>query len=162
MPERYANESYLSQYIDHRVFENRELGYVVCSRQNQPQAGAFPYLQQGSLTGASSFSTDGFQFFGLPYKATNTPVCLSQEQLASEVYQYEFAYIGLQSEQKTLDGEERFVFYGLFKGDHPSAVEELEYLEEVKQAWHTYENRAQAISLNPPSRSTQTVHWKAA
>lgn len=144
-----SNESYLSQYIDHRVFENRELGYVVCSRQNQPQAGAFPYLQQGSLTGASSFSTDGFQFFGLPYKATNTPVCLSQEQLASEVYQYEFAYIGLQSEQKTLDGEERFVFYGLFKGDHPSAVEELEYLEEVKQTWHTYENRAQAISLNP-------------
>lgn len=45
-----SNEAYLSQYIDHAVFEDGKLGYIVTSRQNQPQGGAFPYLQQGSLT----------------------------------------------------------------------------------------------------------------
>ncbi|OOC63831.1 GH36-type glycosyl hydrolase domain-containing protein [Paenibacillus ihbetae] len=144
-----SNEAYLSQYIDHRVFEHSEQGYVVCSRQNQPQGGAFPYLQQGSLTGASAYSTDGFQFFGLSYKETNTPVCVSQEKLACEVYQYEFAYTGLQSKQKTLNGEEHFVFYGLFKGNHPAAVEELEYLTEVQQAWQSYENQTSKHKLEP-------------
>ncbi|KGE16378.1 GH36-type glycosyl hydrolase domain-containing protein [Paenibacillus wynnii] len=129
-----SNEAYLSQYIDHTVFEDRSKGYVVCSRQNQPQAGAFPYLQQGSLTKATSYSTDGFQFYGLSYKETNKPFCLSQDSLANEVYQYEFAYTALQSERVQLEGEARFVFYGLFKADHPAAITTLEYGEEVVQA----------------------------
>ncbi|MCM3001918.1 cellobiose phosphorylase [Paenibacillus cellulositrophicus] len=130
-----SNEAYLSQYIDHTVFEDKDHGYVVCSRQNQPQGGAFPYIQQGSLTRAAGFSTDGFQFFGLSYKETNVPACLSQPQLANEVYQYEFAYTALQSEAVTLDGEARFVFYGLFKPDHAAAVTELEFKDEVLKAW---------------------------
>ena len=72
------NEAYLSQYIDHAVFEDDAKGFVVCSRQNQPQGGAFPYVQQGALTGAAGFSTDGFQFFGRSYKETNVPAALSQ------------------------------------------------------------------------------------
>lgn len=146
-----SNEAYLSQYIDHCVFQDEELGYVVCSRQNQPQGGVFPYLQQGSITGATGFTTDGFQFFGLSYKTTNTPACLSEEHLPSSVYQYEFAYTGLQSEQVTLNGEARFVFYGLFKSNHPVAVTELEYLEEVRQAWQAYENQPQVANLSPLS-----------
>ncbi|OZB91087.1 GH36-type glycosyl hydrolase domain-containing protein [Paenibacillus sp. XY044] len=130
-----SNEAYLSQYIDHTVFEDKDHGYVVCSRQNQPQGGAFPYIQQGSLTRAAGFSTDGFQFFGLTYKETNVPACLSQPDLANQVYQYEFAYTALQSEAETLDGEARFVFYGLFKPDHAAAVTELEYKDEVLKAW---------------------------
>lgn len=107
-----SNEAYLSQYIDHAVFEDQSNGYVVCSRQNQPQGGKFPYLQQGSLTKATSFSTDGFQFFGLSYKETNQPESLGREQLSNEIYQYEFAYTALQSERVKLSGETRFVFYG--------------------------------------------------
>lgn len=143
-----SNEAYLSQYIDHRVFQDEELGYVVCSRQNQPQGGDFPYLQQGSITGATGFTTDGFQFFGLSYKTTNTPACLSEEQLPSHVYQYEFAYTGLQSERVTLNGEARFVFYGLFKSNHPVAISELEYTEEVRHAWQAYENQPQIANLS--------------
>lgn len=71
-----SNEAYLSQYIDHAVFEDEKYGYVVCSRQNQPQGGKFPYLQQGTLTGAAGYSTDGFQFFGLSYKETDKPEAL--------------------------------------------------------------------------------------
>ena len=68
-----SNEAYMSQYIDHTVFQHERRGAVICSRQNQPQRGKFPYLQQGALTGATGFSTDGFQFFGLSYKETDHP-----------------------------------------------------------------------------------------
>ncbi|KMJ58903.1 cellobiose phosphorylase [Bacillus sp. LL01] len=130
-----SNESYLSQYIDHTVFEDSEKGYVVCSRQNQPQPGGFPYLQQGSLTKAIGYSTDGFQFFGLSYKETNVPEVLAKETLANEIYQYEFAYTGLQSETVELAGEQNFVFYGLFKENHAEAVTTLEFSDEVVLAW---------------------------
>ncbi|AOZ93698.1 GH36-type glycosyl hydrolase domain-containing protein [Paenibacillus crassostreae] len=129
-----SNEAYLSQYIDHTVFDDERNGYVVCCRQNQPQSGVFPYIQQGSLTRATSFSTDGFQFYGLSYKETNVPECLTQDTLANEIYQYEFAYTALQSECIQLDGEARFVFYGICKEDHPTAISTLEYSEEVAQA----------------------------
>ncbi|MFC0189401.1 GH36-type glycosyl hydrolase domain-containing protein [Fictibacillus aquaticus] len=130
-----TNEAFTSQYIDHKVFDDSKLGYVICSRQNQPNGKAFPYLQQGSLNKSDGFSTDGFQFFGLSYKETDEPEALKQEHLANEVYQYEFAYIALQSEKVELNGKERFVFYGVFKEDHPAAVMELEFSEEVQQAW---------------------------
>ncbi|MGP0587256.1 GH36-type glycosyl hydrolase domain-containing protein [Paenibacillus timonensis] len=130
-----SNEAYLSQYIDHTVFNDEQKGYVVCSRQNQPQAGEFPYLQQGSLTKAVGYSTDGFQFFGLSYKETNKPEALAQKTLANEVYQYEFAYTALKSELVALNGKASFVFYGLFQSNHASAVQELEFASEVAAAW---------------------------
>ncbi|MFD0619773.1 GH36-type glycosyl hydrolase domain-containing protein [Paenibacillus sp. GCM10027629] len=130
-----SNEAYLSQYIDHTMFEDPEKGYVVCSRQNMPQAGAFPYIQQGSLTKAVGFSTDGFQFFGLSYKATNEIAALQQAQLNNEVYQYEFAYTALQSERVTVNGTARFVFYGLFSPDHKAAITSLEFNKEIEEAW---------------------------
>lgn len=136
-----SNEAYLSQYIDHAVFEEKTLGYVVCSRQNQPQAGKFPYLQQGVLTGAAGYSTDGFQFFGLSYKETDRPEALYRDQLANEVYQYEFAYTALQSTKHHLDGAAKFTFYGLFREDHPAAVTELEFTSVVHQA----RNEAEAL-----------------
>lgn len=134
-----SNEAYLSQYIDHTVFEDERIGYVVSSRQNQPQGGAFPYIQQGCLTKAVGYSTDGFQFYGLSYKETNKPECLTKESLANEVYQYEFAYTALQSELTQLDGEARFVFYGIVKDDHPTNISTLEFSEEVVQAHKTIE-----------------------
>ncbi|MGO4268821.1 cellobiose phosphorylase, partial [Paenibacillus sp. TAF58] len=130
-----SNEAYLSQYIDHSVFHDPVKGWVVCSRQNMPQQGQFPYLQQGSLTNAAEYSTDGFQFFGLSYKATNQPEALTKDKLASEIYQYEFAYTALQSQRVVVDGTARFVFYGLFKPHHPNAVVSLAYEDEVQEAW---------------------------
>lgn len=151
-----SNEAYLSQYIDHSVFEDADHGFVVCSRQNQPQAEAFPYIQQGSLTRAAAYSTDGFQFFGLSYKETNVPECLRDQRLANEIYQYEFAYTALQSEKVCLNGEARFVFYGLFKPDHGSAVTELEYKDEVLQAWEVYQSAS--LSLKGPMRQLPKVN----
>ncbi|KAF6562109.1 cellobiose phosphorylase [Paenibacillus sp. EKM202P] len=129
-----SNEAYLSQYIDHTVYHDEQRGYTVCSRQNQPQSQAFPYIQQGSLTRTVGYSTDGFQFFGLSYKETNEPEALRRDSLANEVYQYEFAYTALQSERIKLAGEARFTFYGLFQPSHPAAVTKLEYQDLVTKA----------------------------
>ena len=136
-----SNEAYVSQYIDHKAFRDGRRGYVVCSRQNLPQDGKRPYVQQGCLTGCRGFSTDGFQFFGLSYKETNEPEALGREDLANEVYQYEFAYVALQSERVELDGEARIVFYGLFREDHPETVREPEYGDAVEAAWKRCEAR---------------------
>ncbi|SFJ69553.1 Cellobiose phosphorylase [Paenibacillus sp. UNC496MF] len=130
-----SNEAYVSQYIGHSVFRHPAKGYVVCSRQNQPQGGKFPYLQQGALTGAAGYSTDGFQFFGLSYKDTDVPVRLAMPSLANEIYQYEFAYVALQSERIRLNGEARVVFYGLLRADHPEAADALAFGADVAEAW---------------------------
>lgn len=133
-----TNEAYMSQYVDHKVFEDASKGYVICSRQNQPMSGGrFPYIQQGALTKAVGFSTDGFQFFGLSYKETNVPEALLQTSLANEIYQYEFAYTALQSEKIKLGGRKaQFIFYGLFKDDHPDAITRLEFGPEIDEAWN--------------------------
>ncbi|KAA0563031.1 cellobiose phosphorylase [Bacillus sp. CH30_1T] len=130
-----SNEAYMSQYIDHKVFEDEEKGYVLCSRQNQPQSSGFPYIQQGSLGKTIGYSTDGFQFFGLTYKDTNEPEALRKDSLANEVYQYEFAYTALQSEKARLNGPQHFIFYGVFKENHETAISSLEFKEEIKAAW---------------------------
>ncbi|MFG6150140.1 GH36-type glycosyl hydrolase domain-containing protein [Halobacillus sp. B23F22_1] len=131
------NEAYISQYIDHQVFEHEERGYVVCSRQNQQQSAGFPYLQQGSLNRTVGYSTDGFQFFGRSYKETDQPAVLSDPYLVNEVYQYEFAYTALQSEKVKLTGKQQFTFYGYFKKNHEQAVTELAYEELINEAWET-------------------------
>lgn len=160
-----TNEAFNSQYIDHRVFSDSETGYIVCSRQNQPQQGLFPYLQQGSLTGTEGFATDGFQFFGLSYKESNFPEAVLNHSLPNEVYQYEFAYTALQSTQVKLNGTARFVFYGIFKEDHPAALAEIEYQTEVAHAWQRMQNLVESFEykttgkiVSPlPKKSLKTV-----
>jgi len=143
-----SNEAYVSQYIGHTVFQDPAKGYVVCSRQNQPQhGGKFPYLQQGALTGTVGYSTDGFQFFGLSYKETDVPERLFAATLANENYQYEFAYVALQSSRVRLAGSARIVFYGLFKENHPAAVDSLEFADEVEEAWRQVEARPKEEGL---------------
>lgn len=129
-----SNEAYMSQYIDHTVYEDDQRGYIVCSRQNQPQQSGFPYIQQGSLNKVKGYSTDGFQFFGTSYRETNEPEALTKAPLDNEIYQYEFAYIALQTERKPISAEEHVVFYGLYKEDHPEAVDSLEFQDQVLAA----------------------------
>ncbi|BCB02646.1 GH36-type glycosyl hydrolase domain-containing protein [Bacillus sp. KH172YL63] len=152
-----SNEAYMSQYIDHKVFADDERGYVVCSRQNQPQSSGFPYVQQGSIGKAAGYSTDGFQFFGLSYKETNQPEILSKPTLANEVYQYEFAYTALQSRKVKLAGKERFVFYGLFKENHPEAVTTLEFQEEVEREWEEVQEMNESVTDVPGGKVRRSL-----
>ncbi|MBE5968222.1 MAG: cellobiose phosphorylase, partial [Lachnospiraceae bacterium] len=110
-----GNEAYNSQYIDHKVFDT-ELGYVVCSRQNQwqdPEQNGFPMMQQGSFQRIRSFSTDGYPFYGLTYKIDGKIGALKEETLGNRVYQYEYAYTALQTEESKLTKESHFTFYGI-------------------------------------------------
>ncbi len=116
-----SNEAYNSQYIDHSVHQSAQ-GVVVCSRQNQPQGGKNPVLQQGCLQGAASFATDGYDVFGLGYKQDGRIAALQKPQLSNRVYQYEFAMCALQSQPCTLADEAQFTFYGLFVPDMQTAV----------------------------------------
>ncbi|MDR1531928.1 MAG: hypothetical protein LBS62_07050, partial [Clostridiales bacterium] len=118
-----SNEAYNSQYIGHSVFDT-EYGRAVCSRQNQRQDTGFPFLQQGGLRpgargGVRAWSTDGYPFFGLSYKFTNEIEELRRDKLNSRLYQYEFAYVALQSGKLRFSDTEQFTFYGAFLPDAP-------------------------------------------
>lgn len=119
-----SNEAYVSQYIDHHIWKS-EKELVVLSRQNQPQQGKFPALIQGSLQELVGYSTDGYQFFGRQFKQTDTPEVLEKITLENEVYQYEFAYTGLQTKPVKLAGDSaEFVFYGAVNETQTEASEE--------------------------------------
>ncbi len=118
-----ASERYTSQYIDHTILEDGDLGFLICSRQNLPQGEAFPWVMHGCLDGAVGFLTDGFQFYGLGYKASNVPAALGRGTLPNRNYQYEFALPTLQSRRLSLapwsTGE--ITFFAAFAPDHRAA-----------------------------------------
>ncbi|HSL34251.1 MAG TPA: hypothetical protein VK871_11415 [Candidatus Limnocylindrales bacterium] len=118
-----ASELYTSQYIDHTILEADGFGYLICSRQNLPQDGAFPWVMHGCLDGAVGYLTDGFQLYGPEYKATNAPSALARRRLPNRTYQYEFALPTLQSRALSLppgaSGE--LTFFATFERDHPAA-----------------------------------------
>jgi cellobiose phosphorylase len=119
-----SSELYTSQYIDHTILEDEEFGFLVCSRQNLPQGEAFPWIMHGCLDGAVGYLTDGFQFYGLAYKASNVPAALGRPTLPNRNYQHEFALPTLQSRRLSLPpgatGEIRF--FATFEADHPAAT----------------------------------------
>lgn len=119
-----SNEAYMSQYVDHHITEEKET-IIISSRQNQPQTGKFPVVEQGSLNPLVSFSTDGYQFFGREYKETNQAQALTQTFLANEVYQYEFAYVALQTQAYFLSEDEtEVVFYGAALDNQEQVIEQ--------------------------------------
>jgi len=107
------NEAYNAHYIDHKVFQTDQ-GHVICSRQNQQQPGGFPYVQQGALGKTVAFSVDGFPFFGLEHKFDGSIHDLHQPMLNNRVYQYEFAFSALQSEEVNAREDAHITFYGAF------------------------------------------------
>ena len=134
-----SNECYVSQYLDHQVFETKEEGYVVCSRQNLPQSTGNPCTQIGSLTDkVVGYSTDGYQFFGKNYRFEAQPEALFQEQLENFKLQFEMGYIALQTEKVSLSASEvkESVFYIDFGTDLPlSNVSEAKALNQLRKEY---------------------------
>lgn len=126
------NESYVCQYVDHQAFLG-ENGYVIASRQNQ---GEHTYLEQGSIGKNVAYCTDGYQFFGTSYKLTNTPKALVEGKLPSQVYQYEFGYVGLQSETFGV-GENHICFYGVYHDEMSNVVCEPQFTETAHKLYST-------------------------
>lgn len=135
-----TNELYAAQYLGHSIFEG-DYGYVICSRQNMAQNESYPYLQQGSLGIRSiAYSTDGTQFFGLSYKKTDIPEALLGN-LPSKNKQYELSHTALQTESFSLSGTKQFSFYGICKSNHPEAIKEIEYINELQNAYRSKESQ---------------------
>ncbi|WP_200761692.1 GH36-type glycosyl hydrolase domain-containing protein [Poriferisphaera corsica] len=93
-----SNESYVSQYIDHQIFEQKPYGRVLVSRQNSSQNGFHPQLIQACLTGGMGCLTDGYDIFGTTSRIDGKFKCLSQENIGTERKQYEFSCGAIQSE----------------------------------------------------------------
>lgn len=126
------NEAYVSQYIDHYVYHD-ENGYTILSRQNQ---GGGYFLETSSLTNNVSYSTDGFDFFKTSYKETNRIKALEEVKLANRIYQYEFSYIALQSEELSLDKEQNIVFYFAYQKDIYEKIETPVFKDKLIKNYH--------------------------
>ncbi|MGL6260953.1 GH36-type glycosyl hydrolase domain-containing protein [Vibrio sp. WXL210] len=146
-----SNECYVSQYLDHQVFETGEQGYVVCSRQNLPQSTGNPCSQIGSLTDQIvAYSTDGYQFFGKDYRFEPTPVVLAKDQLESVKLQFEMGFVALQTADVTLAAKQstESVFYIAFeKNLIGSNVSEPKAVSEIKAGY-------QVPAINQASEQT--------
>lgn len=119
-----TSERYTSQYLDHTVLRDPDLGFLLASRQNLEQAGAFPWILHGCLGGAVGFLTDGFQFYGVDSKATGRAAALCQRTLPNRRLQGEFAMPTLQSRPLTLapGASADVTFFAAFVADHPNAT----------------------------------------
>lgn len=126
-----SNELYTSQYIDHTVYNDKEYGYVICSRQNQAQDKEFPWIMHGCSNRANGYLTDGFQFFGLDYKETNVPSVLKYSEFPNKNYQYEFAFPTLKSEKIQIEAQENteVVFFSIYENDHPQITTDEDLLK---------------------------------
>jgi cellobiose phosphorylase len=146
-----SSELYTSQYIDHTILADEEFGFLICSRQNLPQGEAFPWVMQGCLDGAVGYLTDGFQFYGLAYKASNVPAALGRPRLPNRNYQHEFALPTLQSRRLSLapgaTGE--ITFFAAFAADHPAATSAAD-AGRARAAADAYRSRRRAAINRTP------------
>jgi cellobiose phosphorylase len=131
------NESYTSQYIDHRALEHPEYGIVVASRQNLAVDGEHPFLLHACLGGCDDFATDARDVFGGPIERSEMlPPCLRDGgAVLPGVRQGESGHVALRSRSLGLGAGEsgscRFV--GLFVADHqaPSSDADLQLLDSL-------------------------------
>jgi cellobiose phosphorylase len=142
-----SNEAYTSQYIDHQVF-NHEGKVTLLSRQNQ---GNTHYLQIGSDANIQAYCTDAMQFFGLDYKLTHTPKAYQEATLPSKNYQYEFAYLTLQTSPFSIQPNMKpLTFYGYSHREANLFVTNPFPTPSVPLSkWTTFQGQAIKPLLNP-------------
>lgn len=134
-----TNESYVSQYLDYKIFNLDRYGYTISARQNLPQTTGNPLVQLGSFSNIDGYSTDGYQFFDKQYKFTDEPAIYKVKNLKNENYQYEMAYVALQSESITLTKNEisNQVFYCYYLDNQLDAnLNKAIDPNELKQFYH--------------------------
>lgn len=147
-----TNESYCSQYLDHKVFNLDKYGYTISSRQNLPQSTGNPLIQLGSFSPVISYSTDGYQFFAKQYKFSHQPTIVEQLELANENYQYEMAFVALQLAPETLAVQEtsNHVFYGCYTKHQPDAnIEQAIDVKNIVGAYYKPEYTTEQLTTTP-------------
>jgi 1,2-beta-oligoglucan phosphorylase len=151
------SEAFTSQYIDLLPVSDPKLGWVVLARQNLEMSGAsFPWLATGCPSGARSFCTDGWQFFGADHRLTGEPAAVRATELPSARLQYECAMAGLQSMSLSVSGDAtaKVSFVCRMLANHPAASGPADtgYLHQILPL--SWASPAQAgPAPTPPARS---------
>jgi cellobiose phosphorylase len=117
-----SNERYTSQYVDHFAVPHAEMGYLLMTRQNLPQANkTHPWLLHGCFPRCTGYCTDAFDFFGVTYKADGIPKALSLETIGQRVRQYEAGCAAIQSIRTEIaaGASQSWSFFSYFSADHP-------------------------------------------
>ena len=150
-----GSELYTSQYVDHTILEDADFGFLVCSRQNLPQGEKFPWLMQGCLDRTVGYLTDGFQFNGLSYRATNRPVALGRPRLPNRTYQYELALPTLQSRAVALrpGGRAALTFFAAYEPHHPAATSDADAARAAaaRTSFRALSPRSARVTTEPPA-----------
>jgi cellobiose phosphorylase len=122
-----VNEQYVSQYLERRVFDDREHGCVVACRQNMKESVGNPWLMIACAKRAVAASTDGAQLYGTTFRGTHEPEALRAEKLGGELAG-EAALAALQSERFVLTAgqAETCAFVATYLPDHPQASSEVD------------------------------------
>ena len=142
-----ANEAYTAQYIDHQVFKTPD-GFTLLSRQNQ---GNPHYVQMGSTFPTVAYATDAMQFFGLTYKQTHEPIAYQLTQLPSKNYQYEFAYLTLQTQTFQLTSKVLSMTFYMISQRNPTSffTSPLPVPSLQTRGWLSMEGKTIKPLLNP-------------
>jgi len=114
------NEYYVSQYLERRILEDKNLGSVICCRQNMTESVGNPWLMMCCKNTAIAASVDGMQFYGKTFRETGIPEGLLAERLGGE-YSGESAVLALQEKPNTLlpGDHHKSVFVATYLQDHP-------------------------------------------
>ncbi|MDR0481605.1 MAG: hypothetical protein LBH13_00345 [Cellulomonadaceae bacterium] len=124
-----SSESYVSQYVAHRVDNTEDLGVVVLSRQTMACAPVLPLVAFAIAEGAVAAGTDGFDLAGRPARAGHTPMFLTGKPWPNRVRQHEIAMAGLLSSPFSLDAPATLHIVGQFwpdfRGPMVNAIPEL-------------------------------------
>ena len=149
------NEAYVSQYIDHHVAQDPDLGPVIMSRQNLAQGGRYPWVMQGCLDDATSFATDAIQIFGPAYRDRGGIDFLPGKSLPSQRLQHEVACAAIQSWKATIKAgtSATWTFFGLYEPDHAEASSDTDLgrIDAVRNARAQF--KPKDIALAQPVRS---------
>jgi cellobiose phosphorylase len=145
------NEAYACQYLDHHIEQHPSMNYVLMSRQNLSQGGAYPWTAHGCLQGAAGFATDFRQLMGPAHRDADQFSSPYGTSLPSNRLQFETACAALQSKAVTLapGAATSWTFFGFFTSDHPAASSEadLKLIDSVKSASEDWAPREVALSL---------------
>jgi cellobiose phosphorylase len=149
------NEAYASQYLDHFVAQHPRMNFILMSRQNLAQGGAFPWTAHGCLEGAAGYATDFRQLMGPAYRDADQFDCSFGANLPSSRLQFETACAALQSKAVTLapGAATSWTFFGLYEPNHPAASSEADLgaINAIKRASKDWTPREVTVSLPPRS-----------
>lgn len=130
-----VNEYYVSQYLERIVLEDQNHGSVLACRQNTKEVSGYPWLLLASENTANSALTDGMQFYGNLYRATEIPEALLKNSFDGNLAG-ESPIIALQEKPFSLNfGEtKKAAFFGIFNPNHEKATstDDLEILKNIK------------------------------